>query len=355
MTPLQVLHLCRGREWRGGERQVRLLVQTLAKHTGILQCTATGRGSCLHRALDAAGAAVLPLPWAQAYDPRALLGLLLAVHRLHRVHPRALLLHAHDSHALAIGLPVAALMHLPIVATRRSISPPGMLWHRPARIMAVSEAVAQVLRKAGVEPAKIVVVPSGIDGRLVATRTAHASDSEPCIVAMGALTREKGHATLLEAFGLLASSIPGSRLLILGNGPELARLTARARRLGLERRVTFAGEQEHPAAALAGAAVFVQPSHREALGTAVLEAMAIGIPVIGSDTGGLSELIGGGAGVLVPPANAALLAAAITTVLRDPDLVASILGIARVRVATYDATAMADRVVEVYRSALGDH
>jgi glycosyltransferase involved in cell wall biosynthesis len=118
--------------------------------------------------------------------------------------------------------------------------------------------------------------------------------------------------------------------------------------------VTFAGEATDPAPAIAAATLFIQPSYREALDGAVLQAMALGTPVIASETGGLTELVGGGAGMLVSPRDPAALALAIDRLLAAPALRAEIIRAARARVAEFDAPAMADRVAEVYRSALGD-
>jgi glycosyltransferase involved in cell wall biosynthesis len=206
----------------------------------------------------------------------------------------------------------------------------------------------------GVAPARISVIPSAIDLATVQRATDPAPPSAAFIVAAGALTPEKGHATLIEAFARITADRPEMRLRILGEGPERRELTERAARLGIGARVDLQGEVEDLSASIAGAALFVQPSYREALGTAVLEAMARGIPVLASGTGGLTELLGGGAGRLVPPHDALALATNIEALLDHPATRADLARLARARVAEYDAPGMADRVVQVYRSALGD-
>jgi glycosyltransferase involved in cell wall biosynthesis len=118
--------------------------------------------------------------------------------------------------------------------------------------------------------------------------------------------------------------------------------------------VSFAGEVAEATSRIAAAQLFVQPSHREALGTAVLEAMALGIPVVASRTGGLPELIGDGAGMLVPPRDPQALAIALEYLLGNPQVCARYVAAARALVARFDASGMAERVAEVYRSALGD-
>lgn len=350
---IRVVHLSRGRDWRGGERQVRLLVRMLRDHEGISQRVATGAGSRLAGALHEDGQRLLELPWATAYDPRVWLGVVRQL-RGERRNGTPLLLHAHDSHALTLGLFAGGLLEIPLVATRRSDAPAGRQWRRATRVIAISAAVEQALLHSGVPAARISVVRSAIDLADRAQRPAGIASPEPFIIAVGALTHEKGHETLLDAIARLTTHHPAVRLRILGDGPERPHLMRRAGRLGIESRVEWMGEVADPSDWIAQALLLVQPSYREALGTAVLEAMARGTPVIASRTGGLVELLDGGAGLLVPPRDSTSLAEAIEALLEAPDRRADFAHAARVRITEYDAPGMAERVVQVYRSALGD-
>jgi glycosyltransferase involved in cell wall biosynthesis len=316
-----VLHLCRGREWRGGERQVLLLVRTLADRDALPQLVLTGRGSRLERELASARLPVSGVPWAIGWDPRALRALFRQVHSLQRDGQQPIL-HAHDSHALTLALLCARRRHVPVIATRRSMTVPGAQWRRPEFVIAISKAVAESLRDAGVAAERIVVAPSAVAGEQFRERaTSRPPGAPPLIVAMGAPTDEKGHDTLREA---VAQLDPRPQLSILEDGIEEAVLNA--------------------------ASVFVQPSQREALGTAVLVAMARGIPVIASRTGGLTELLEGDAGLLVPPGDARALAGAIRRLLDDAPLRASLVRTARRRVEDYRPARMADQVTDVYAS-----
>ena len=357
MTGAVVLQVCRGREWRGGERQVRLLVETLAARSGFLQHVATSRDGPLARLLDPAGPQVLPLTWDLALDPRALAELCLRLRRLRAEHGRGILLHAHDSHALALAAVAARLFRLPLVATRRSLTPPGPLWRLPHRVIAISAAVEEVLRARGLDAARIVRIPSAvslIDMARVPFEGFRLDEERgaPAILSVGALTIEKGHLTLIEALPLVRRQLPGTRLVLIGDGPERPRLETLARRLRMGEGIHFLGELPSASAYIRAAQVLAQPSRREALGTAVLEAMALGTPVVASATGGLVELLGEGAGILVRPGDPFALAAGLVRVLTDGPLRASLVHQARARVAEYDAPGVADRVAEVYRSAL---
>jgi glycosyltransferase involved in cell wall biosynthesis len=322
-----IVHLARGREWRGGEFQVLLLARTLAGREGLAQQVITAAGSRLATELAAKNLLVVPLPWTSAWDPRAIVALIRQLNAL-RHSGRQPLLHAHDSHALGLALLARLLTGTPVVATRRSVTRPGALWRRADHVIAISEAVAASLRDAGVPPALIAVVPSAVAPEEFREVTAAPPlSTPPHIVAIGAATAEKGHSTLREAIALLP--LPRPRLTIMSDGID---------------------EQ-----ALASASLLVQPSLREALGTAVLLAMARGIPVIASHTGGLVELLAGDAGVLVPPGQPRLLAEAITRVLQDGTLRDTLVRNARRRVEQYGASRMADQVTDVYASVLSKH
>lgn len=352
-----VVQLCRGREWRGGERQVRLLVQTLAWRSGFLQHVVTARGSVLASALDPAGPLVHPAAWGLGIDPRAVHAVLHLLRDLRRQHGHDVVLHAHDSHALAVALLAGRLLRIPVIATRRSASPPGRLWRLPGRVIAISTAVEQALHASGVAASRVVRIPSAVS----LVDLFHAAKEPirpergfegPVVLAVGALTPEKGHISLITALRVLQTSVPDTHLVLVGEGPERPRLERRVRELRLQDRVHFLGAHPSAAQLMRNAQVLAQPSVREALGTTVLEAMALGVPVVATATGGLVELLQGGAGCLVPPENPDALAEALARVLTDALFRAALVHEARARVAEYDAPVVADRVSEVYRSAL---
>jgi len=135
----------------------------------------------------------------------------------------------------------------------------------------------------------------------------------PVIIALGGLRKVKDFATLLRAFARLEH--PRARLLIIGEGKERARLTALARRLAIDARLDLPGFVADPFPFLARADLLVLSSRREGLPNALVEAMALGTPVVATDcTGGVRELLQDGRlGPLVPIGNPAALAAAIDT------------------------------------------
>lgn len=353
MSEVAVLHLARGREWRGGERQVCLLAAAQRASGEVRPTVLTRADSPLARAAAARALPCVHAHWTLPLDLRALAGAAQAVARLRREAAGPLLLHAHDSHALQLGIVLSWWTGARLVATRRSDTPPGRLWRRPRRVIGLSRSVTGRLSASGVAPHRIVQVPSAVDlAALAALRRAPGDAQPPLLLAAGALTQEKGHLTLIEAFALMASRVTGARLVIAGAGPERASLEARIAAHGLAGRIELSGETEDAASRIAGATILVQPSLREALGTAVLEAMALGVPVIASATGGLAELLADDHGELVPPGDAPALAAAMASLLGNPKRRARLAERGLGRAQGFDSARVAAAVAEVYRSAL---
>jgi rhamnosyl/mannosyltransferase len=176
------------------------------------------------------------------------------------------------------------------------------------------------------------------------------------VLFLGCLRAYKGIPFLIEAM----KAIPGSRLLIAGEGAMGDELRRSAREAGLADRVLFLGrvDQSEAVALLHAAAVVALPSHQrsEAFGLVQIEAMACGAPVVSTDLPtGVPEVNADGAtGLVVPPADPAALAAALRRILGDAELRRRMGEAGRERAQKlYRAERMAEDVSEVYRQALG--
>lgn len=202
-----------------------------------------------------------------------------------------------------------------------------LAYPRADALVAASEDVAADLAATlGVPRASIRVIPNPtVDTEVLARardRPEHPWLREagpPVILSVGRLTRQKDHATLLEAFARLRRDRP-ARLLILGEGEERTALEAQARRLDIAAHVAMPGFAANPFAAMARCAVFALPSAWEGLPNALIQALALGARVVATDApGGSREVLEGGRlGRLVPVGDAAALARAIAGAMDAP-------------------------------------
>ena len=132
------------------------------------------------------------------------------------------------------------------------------------------------------------------------------------------LEPEKGHQTLIDAWPHVLRRVPDAYLLVVGEGSRRDYLEHQAAANRVAHRVVFTGRRDDVPAVTAALDVAVLPSHREAQGLSILEAMALSRPVVASDVGGIPEMIEDGVtGLLVPPHDSEALAAAIIRLLRD--------------------------------------
>lgn len=206
------------------------------------------------------------------------------------------------------------------------------------RVIAVSEAVkADLVSRRGlkVRADKITVVPHTVPSEELtvsaeamqrARRLLGPARDPILLVAIGSLIPLKGHRYLLEGLARAVPLVPNLSCVLVGDGPQRPALIALADRLGLNGHVVFAGavadDVKH--ALLSLSRLVVLPSLSEGLPVAILEAMAFGKPAVATATGGNGEVVEDGVtGVLVPPANAGALAAAITRLASEEETAAS--------------------------------
>lgn len=226
------------------------------------------------------------------------------------------------------------------------------------RYIAVSQEVARRMHESFRIPlAKLKIIPNGIP---IATFSRSSNSplreafsggtTRPIILTPARLDKQKGQQYLLQA----AVQVPEALFLLVGEGPERASLETQAQQLGIADRVQFLGYRQDIADLLSICDIMVLPSLFEGLPLSILEAMAAGKPVIATYIGGTNEaVIDGETGLLVPPADPAALAGAISRLIANPLLSQKLVAAAKERVQReFSVETMTERVTQIYDEIL---
>jgi glycosyltransferase involved in cell wall biosynthesis len=355
---LRVVHIDAGRGWRGGQRQVFLLAQAL-RDRGVEPLVIGAADAPLVGRLRAAGLAASSVRMLGDWDVRA-------AYRVRKI-VRAWspdLVHAHDARSHAIAL---LALHLPLrpivprargvppllIVTRRVMRQPGFVSlkysHGVARFIAISDAVRDSMIAGGVASDRITVVHSGVPTPTIDHRRdwrVECGWPDNTVVAgvVGAMTAEKG-ITHLDAIArqLSAPARDRVRLVLLGGGAPSGRDMIG----GID--VYRAGFVDDIYPAMGGLDLLWHPSGSEGLGTAVLDAMALGIPPIVFNSGGIAELIENGRnGIIVPLGDTAAFATAASVLALDSSARVALAAAGPERAAQFSVERMVSGTMQVY-------
>jgi glycosyltransferase involved in cell wall biosynthesis len=184
------------------------------------------------------------------------------------------------------------------------------------KIIAVSSALKDGWLKQGIPDNKIIVLPNSIDIRRYDYSRKGARRNQ--LLYVGRLTKEKGCNYLIEALKLIVKKIPSIKLKFVGDGPAKNYLQKLTIRFDLHHNVCFEGfkPRNEVISYYRESDLFILPSLSEGTPLTILEAMAVGIPIIATSVGGIPEILGG-CGILVPPEHPEKLAKAIICALGD--------------------------------------
>ena len=358
---MKILHVETGRHFYGGPQQVLYLATGLIDH-GHDSTIVCPPGSGIDEAARLAGVPVLNLACAGDHD-------LPFAWRLKRCLQASQpdILHAHSRRGADVFGGIAArLAGIPAVVSRRVDNPePRLLaairYRSFARIVAISDAIADELQGTGINPDRITVIRSAVDtGRFAACdreafRREFAIPGDACVIAAaGQLIARKGHRYLLDAVAALGSAAQALRVIIFGEGPLETELRTQAARLGLGGVVQFAGFREDLDDFMGGIDILVHPALAEGLGVVTLKAAAAGVPVVGFAAGGLPEAVADGdTGILVEAGSAAALADALAGLIGDPALRRRMGKAGRARMQSqFSVNAMVERYIALYDAVL---
>ena len=242
----------------------------------------------------------------------------------------------------------------------------GRVCHRADAVRCVSRSSLDNARAHGIPPEKLVTIgtradtqmfdPSRFSSQRQELRNELGVDGRRVLVFTGSLARRKGVDVLLAALSQVVPTFPDTYLLLAGEGPERTRLLALCNQLGISGNVRFLGHTDYTKipALLAAADLYVFPSLSEGMPRAVLEAMAMGLPVVSSQVDGIGEVIENNeTGLLVPPGDDAEFAQALLRVLGDSDFARDMGARARAFVLeNYEFEAQIWKLAELHQNAV---
>jgi glycosyltransferase involved in cell wall biosynthesis len=234
----------------------------------------------------------------------------------------------------------------------------------PHCVITVSEYVRQYLISEGVSAEKVVAIPTGVEiGRFspesadsVLRQELGLDPAVSLVGTVGILRVKKGHHVLLDAIPLVLREVPEALFVFAGDGPQKKNILNKIEKMGLGDKVRMLGLRRDIPEILKSLDLFVLPTLQEALGTSFIEAMAMEKPVIGTDVGGVGEVIEDGRnGYLVEPDNPAALARAILAMLGDRKK-AAVMGKEgrKIVLERFTVEKMCESVHSLYLSLLGE-
>lgn len=357
-----MVHLTNAETPSGGARQALLLAGGLVR-AGHRVVFCAPPGSAVYARAEAQGLEVRPLTfgnlWAQWKASRRLREIVRG--------EGADLVHSHHTkgHNVAV-LATFGGRFPPVVANRgvlfRPRFPAKFRSRRTAAVVSNSRTVRTVLARSGVPGAKVHVVYNaapvppgrGEEGLLAGLREElRLTGPGPVIGAVGGARPEKGFHFLVEAAPRILTELPEARFVLVGAGVE--RFSSRLRELGIEHAFRLPGYRTDAVRIMELFSLFVIPSvGMESCPNVLLEAMSLGLPTVGADTGGIAEVIvDGSTGRVVARGDADALAGAVLEVLADPARAARWGAAGRERVTSeFSVEAKVTKTLRVYHEVL---
>jgi glycosyltransferase involved in cell wall biosynthesis len=279
-----------------------------------------------------------------------------------------------------LGTLAARYLNIPSVSTIHTLEMPNRkfkkywrnwlhwncLEHLANKVIVVSEATRHHYARQGFKDAKLTTIYNGIDAirfqkneeeRNAKTQMLAIPEESKVITTVAVLREAKGIIYMLEALPAILKEIPQTYYVIAGDGDQRIFLESASKLSGIAGHVIFLGHRKNIAEILAASDLFVYPTLRDALPTALFEAMAAGVPIVASQVGGVPEIVENNvSGLLVPPADPKKLAQACTRLLTDPELAKRLSSEAcRTVLQRFDVRRHSNELLKIYEEVMKRH
>lgn len=367
---MKVLHIATEKSWRGGENQLRLLIEGLKE-----------RDVESHLIVQPESAAAKIFAEVATTHPVAMRNDLdvFAAYKIARIALQGSfdLIHAHTARAHTLAIWAKAFL------LRQGVKPPALVVHRRVeqadklswldrakyrnkhvdRYLCVSKAIARGMIQAGIPETKLRVVYSAVNPaphqdhdrqRREARREFQLNDSDLVVCCVAAIEEAKGVDHLLRGWLEFKPNAPHAKLLMIGEGAMRSELEQQAKNSGYADSVIFTGFRRDVVRLMAAGDVLILPTLWEGLGTVLLDALLAGCAVIGTDVGGVPEIIHDReTGLLIPPEDSFAISQALNLLMTSPHLRSDLVRRGQSHVAkNFSLAAMIDGNFKTYQELL---
>jgi len=356
-----VLHLDTEHSWRGGQQQAAYLLENLflkGFHTKLICQPRSEFGKFCERK-------ELPYKEIKMHN-EADISAGYKVARICKNH-KYRILHLHSAHALSIGIWAKVFFRdLILIGVRRvdfhlknRISKKlkyNSRWMN--RIVCISNGIAKVMKEDGIDPEKLITIHSGInihkfDNDIIERnfrRDNNIPEKDIIVGTIAAFVGHKDYPNLIRAAKLVLSKNSNISFVALGSGKLEDEMKEMAKKLNISDRFHFLGFRKNIGSIIKNFSIFVMPSRWEGLGTSILDAQSVGLPVIGTKTGGIPEAVEHNVnGLIVPSADSQKLSEAIIKLAENEELRKEFSKMAMISVMKFDITETVNKNIELYK------
>lgn len=352
----------------GGERNLLALLDVLDRSTWrpIVTCPCDGPFPSVLRAM---GVQVERVKLPDCRKLKELFRGIVAWIRLNQIVRReqVAIIHANSPPWFPLGCLIARRSKIPSVV---SVQGPlearrvrQFLLHQADLVVPISKHLEALVIGGGVLPERIKLIYSGVDterfsygGDIIESKKCLGISANDLVIGCVAnLASYKGQDVLVKAFATVLKTIPNAYCLLVGRDDEAYGIEVKslANRLGLSSRIRFSGFQDNVQPYLEAMDLFVLASRSEGLGIVLLEAMALGKPIVATRVGGIPEIVEDGlTGVLVPPEDPESLAVAIIDVVRNPTKLQAMGRAGKLRAGSFSISETGKTQVKIYKNLL---
>lgn len=349
-----VFHLDDSKNLRGGERQLLYLANELSK-LGVENYIVARKNSPLIENAKKYTIPTIALPYLFELDIISAIILSLKIRKINKKNKKVII-HTHTGHTPTIGLFIKLFINVKVVVHRRvdfklNSYFSKIKYNHADAIIVISNAIKNMLEISGIDKSKIYLIPSSIPNDFIEINIQPRKFPKGKIIVgtLISLVEHKDPLNLIEAAKIVIEKTNNIFFEIGGEGYLMEECIKKIREYKIEKNVIMKGYIKNNKEFLKNINIYVLSSKEEGLGSSLIEAMSFGLPLIGTDAGGIPEIIEDGVnGFVVPKENPQKLAEAIIKISNNKNLYEDFSKNSLEIVKTYTSEIMAKKTLNLY-------